>query len=950
MSCKTLVRRSTVTLRPLGRRSHAVAAAALVAAAAAALPSVSRGQTLVVDNSAANSPYTFTSLNTGTFTGVSVGDTTAGVLLQTGGTLTCTGTVFVGNASNSVGLYNLTGGAALVANTSAGGLIVGNAGAGTVNAFNTSNINLGTNSLSLGNVSGGSGTINIGGTAVLNSGTQYVGYSGTGVVNQTGGTFGAFNGSTYYSSVLGFNAGATGTYNLLGGTYAAYNIFVGYSGTGTFNQVAGSTVSSIGGLILGQVAGSAGTATITGGTTTFNSTVGMQVGASGAGVYNQTAGTVNFSSGSALIGVNAGSSGLALISGGTYQCSGAYVGYSGSGTLQLSGGAIVNAATQFTSAVGYLAGSTGTFNLSAGTFNALTTYIGYSGTGVLNQVGGTFNTGTSSLYLARGVLASTGLYNMTGGVATVANIYNGYNGSGNIIVNGGTLTVSNTLYEAYSNAASIGTVAVGGTGTINVSGSVYVNFNGAGSYLNVSGGVMNVTGTLYGQDNAGVGTVNLTGGTVNAGRLAVGTFSTTATGIANISGGAVVNVSNGVFIGSTDIGVLTQTGGILTVGTLPVTLGNASTGVGTYNLAGGTLATIGVAKGAGTGTLLFSGGTLQANASSTTFVTGLTAANVLAGGAVINSNGFNVSVGQPLVTGTGVVADGGLTKLGAGTLSLTGANTYSGPTNVSAGTLRVNTATGTTSGAYTVAAGATLGGSGNTGSGAVTINSGAFIATGADNVTIGTLTTGPETWNGNASTGGLIVKSTGATTGLLVMSGLTISPATTTALTPFFVTVSNVSGGAASLTSGQTVIIATDSNTAPVGRAQPVPGRAGGPVAGAEFSDDRPGGPRRHAGADDHDRHRRVRTDPGRRRGHPRADQPAAADGRRRPAGGRPTPTAGGPHARDDGLTDARFPFCDRTGGPVPAPAGTGPPRSSGAADRPAGGNGRTVGSPCRTT
>jgi autotransporter-associated beta strand protein len=65
-------------------------------------------------------------------------------------------------------------------------------------------------------------------------------------------------------------------------------------------------------------------------------------------------------------------------------------------------------------------------------------------------------------------------------------------------------------------------------------------------------------------------------------------------------------------------------------------------------------------------------------------MTGLTRANVRAGGARIDSGAFNVTVPQPLLDGG---AGGGLTKLGTGTLTLTARNTYTGPTTVSAGTL-----------------------------------------------------------------------------------------------------------------------------------------------------------------------------------------------------------------------------------------------------------------------
>ena len=109
---------------------------------------------------------------------------------------------------------------------------------------------------------------------------------------------------------------------------------------------------------------------------------------------------------------------------------------------------------------------------------------------------------------------------------------------------------------------------------------------------------------------------------------------------------------------------------------------------GNYNLNGGTLAASNVTGGRGVSTFYFNGGTFQAGQDAPAFFQGLTIANVQLGGAKIDTASFNVTVAQRLVhSGTGT--DGGLTKLGEGTLTLTGTNTYTGATSIHAGTLSI---------------------------------------------------------------------------------------------------------------------------------------------------------------------------------------------------------------------------------------------------------------------
>ena len=162
--------------------------------------------------------------------------------------------------------------------------------------------------------------------------------------------------------------------------------------------------------------------------------------------------------------------------------------------------------------------------------------------------------------------------------------------------------------------------------------------------------------------------------------------------------------------------------------TVRVDFGGGGPNNGVYNLNGGTLTTPFLNKnGSGSTTINFNGGTLRPSASTTTFLQGHTAANVLSGGAVIDTNSFDITIAQALLNG-----GGGLTKSGNGTLTLSGTNSYTGATTVSAGTLLVS---GSISGSTVTVNGGTLGGSGGT-VGAATVNSGGTLAPGAS---IGTL-------------------------------------------------------------------------------------------------------------------------------------------------------------------------------------------------------------------
>ena len=127
------------------------------------------------------------------------------------------------------------------------------------------------------------------------------------------------------------------------------------------------------------------------------------------------------------------------------------------------------------------------------------------------------------------------------------------------------------------------------------------------------------------------------------------------------------------------------------------TSGGSTVGNFSVNLNGGVLAVDNIQEssyGSQSGTFNFNGGLLRtlSNDVGGGFFPASPAqltAVVNAGGAVIDANGFNITVANVLKHGTGS-PDGGLTKLGAGYLTLSAANTYTGNTTISNGVLALS--------------------------------------------------------------------------------------------------------------------------------------------------------------------------------------------------------------------------------------------------------------------
>ena len=502
---------------------------------------------------------------------------------------------------------------------------------------------------------GGAGTLVLagantyGGTTTLTTGTINLGSAeNAGTSGPLGASLANNPGSIILNGgYLQYSAANQNDYSGRFSTAASQQYNVDTNGqTVTWGTALSSTNGSLTKLGLGTLALS-GSSTYAGATTVSAGT--LQVGAGGtAGGIGSTSG-IAVAAGAALAfdraddyggnfsHVISGAGGITLASGSLTL----------SGVNTFNGDTVLSGGTLTTGIATVLQNSTLNYNnqggsLSFGTLTAATlgglkgaqtlSLLNTSGTGVNLSVG---NNNASTIY--------TGIITGTNSASTLTKV-----GTGTLTLDAGS-AASGTFATVTVNT---GTMELK-SGTTNLSNVVTV---AAGAALNLTGGSLTVAGN-YPTIN---GTMNISGGTFSGGLELLLSFNTTPGGVVNLSGSGVLNVNQ-------------------------IRMGN-NANVSTLNLNGGTLQ-MNLLNGGGNtlGIVNLNGSTIQSKFAANDFLSSKSTYNVLAGGAIFNTAGYNVTVQAPLLSGA--VNDGGLTKSGAGTLTLSGSNSYNGATTINAGTL-----------------------------------------------------------------------------------------------------------------------------------------------------------------------------------------------------------------------------------------------------------------------
>ncbi len=608
------------------------------------------------------------------------------------------------------------------------GVLNFNVEVGTQGSFGSLDILNGELSISWGKTfavatdAGSSGVINVTGEnskLSMNYGRLQIGKTGDATLNILGG------GIVDASLIVGEEAGAIGKVLVDGlGSHLIGSAVFGKEGTGVLNVADGGLVSTRT-LVFGDKAGSLATATIDG----QDSTIDMQgadlgfngypyalmIGSQGTATVTVQNGGKIINAGALVVGFDAGGKGTLIIDGAGSLLSGTqtttlsyYIGSAsgGSGTLIIRNGGLVTAAYMAINPNGKLIveGPNSKWDVPK-------RLMAMYGGSLAIRDGGQVNVGRGYIGDKVGHSAAITVDGSSSGWNITSIVELGLKGSTwTDITNGGSVTSSNVYIG--KNADSVSIVTINGADSSwtvvpdtvygNYTGSVFVGLDGSGVLTISDGAIVKVTNKVYiGYNTAVSGVLNI--GAAAGDPAAKAGFLTTDSIVFGAGTGTLnFNYTDTDYLLAADIsgnGTINQTAD--TTGTTTLT-GDGSGFAGTTNVKGGALQ---IGAGGRTGAL---------------------------NGTIVDDSKVVFNRSDDLTfTGT-LQGAGSMEKLGAGTLTMTGdSGAFAGDTTVRAGTLWIN---GILGGTVDVASGASLGGTKGTIGGNTTVASGGTLIGNQGNV------------------------------------------------------------------------------------------------------------------------------------------------------------------------------------------------------------------------